>query len=313
MRKILIIGAGLSCSTLVKYLLDHSEKHNWAVRLGDLNKQLAESKINKHPRGEAIEFNVFDTDLLNNEVANADIVISMLPARFHYSVAEACLMHGKNMVTASYVSDSIKNMDQEAKSRNIMMLNEIGVDPGIDHMSAMKVIDEIKGKGGKLITFESNTGGLVAPEYDNNPWKYKFTWNPRNVVVAGQGVAMFLDRGQYKYIPYHQLFKRTEIIQVLDYGDFEVIPNRDSLKYLEVYGLKDVQTMFRGTMRRPGFACAWNSFVRLGLTDDTYVIQGSENITYRDFINSFLPYGHDRTVEEKLSDYLWGKRLKNTN
>ena len=289
---------------MIKYLLDQSESHDWSIRLGDIDLELAKSKIKNHPRGVGFKFDAFNESQREKEIQNADIVISMLPARHHYVVAETCLRNNTHMVTASYVSDAIKGMDKEARQRGVLMLNEIGVDPGIDHMSAMKVIDEIKEMGGKLTIFESNTGGLVAPEYDNNPWNYKFTWNPRNVVVAGQAGAMFRDRGQTKYIPYHQLFKRTEIISVLDYGEFEVIPNRDSLQYIDVYNLANIRTMFRGTMRRPGFACGWHALVQLGATDDTYIVDNSENITNKAFINSFLPYGHDRTVEEKICDYL---------
>jgi len=205
------------------------------------------------------------------------------------------------MVTASYVSNEIRALDKEAKEKGVLLLNEIGVDPGIDHMSAMKIINGIRDKGGKIINFESSTGGLVAPEYDNNPWNYKFTWNPRNVILAGQGVSQFLHNGRFKYIPYHKLFSRTEDVEILDYGKFEIYPNRDSLRYREVYGLKNIQTMFRGTIRRRGYSKAWDIFVQLGLTDDSYIMENSENLTYRLFINSFLHYDAEAAVEEKVA------------
>lgn len=304
MQKILILGAGLSASSLIKYLLNNSEQYNWQIRLGDLSVETAEIKINHHPRGEAFFFNVNDDEQCIAEVQKADIVVSMLPASLHFKVARACVDYGKNMVTASYVSPQIAALDEEAKSKGILILNEIGVDPGIDHMSAMKVIDRVKSEGGKILSFQSSTGGLVAPKYDNNPWNYKFTWNPRNVILAGQGVSMFIKNGTYKYIPYHQLFKRIQRTTVLDYGEFEIYPNRDSLKYREIYGLGKIPSMFRGTMRRPGYARSWNIFVQLGMTDDTYVIEDSENMTYREFVNLFLRYEPSTPVETKLCKYL---------
>ncbi|MCB2197599.1 MAG: saccharopine dehydrogenase NADP-binding domain-containing protein [Bacteroidetes bacterium] len=304
MKKILILGAGLSSSSLIKYLLDHSTEHNWKVRVGDMSLDIAKKKIDNHENGEALEFNVFNEQQRIEEIKNTDVVISMLPARFHHLVAEKCIEFGKHMVTASYVSPEVKSLDKEAKEKGLLLLNEIGVDPGIDHMSAMKVIDEIKAKGGEMVAFKSSTGGLVAPEYDNNPWNYKFTWNPRNVVVAGQSVAQYIDHGKYKFVPYHQLFRRIEKLSILDVGEFEMYPNRDSLSYRKTYGLEDIPTLLRGTLRRPGYSKAWNVFVQLGVTDDSFVIENSEDLTYRDFINLFLPYNTKDSIEQKLCDYV---------
>jgi saccharopine dehydrogenase (NADP+, L-glutamate forming) len=304
MKKILILGAGLSSSSLIKYLLDNSTEHNWKVRVGDMSLEIAKSKINNHENGEAIEFDVFNEQQRIEEIQNADVVISMLPARFHHLVAERCVEFGKHMITASYVSKEVQALNKQAIEKDLLLLNEIGVDPGIDHMSAMKVIDEIREKGGKLLAFKSSTGGLVAPEFDNNPWNYKFTWNPRNVVVAGQSVAQYIDHGKYKFVPYNQLFKRTEKMSILDVGEFEMYPNRDSLSYRETYGLEDIPTILRGTLRRPGYSAGWNVFVQIGATDDTYSIEDSENLTYREFINSFLPYNLEDTVEQKLCDFV---------
>ncbi|MBW1635618.1 MAG: saccharopine dehydrogenase NADP-binding domain-containing protein [Deltaproteobacteria bacterium] len=304
MKKVLILGAGLSTSNLIKYMIDHSEKYDWTIKLGDISLELCEQKVAGHKNGEAFVFDVKNQNQVDLEVKNADLVISMLPAAFHHIVAEACLEHAVNMVTASYVSKEIRAMDQKAKGKGIIMLNEIGVDPGIDHMSAMRVIDRIKEKGGRIIEFESNTGGLVAPKYDNNPWNYKFTWNPRNVVLAGQGNSQFLHNGMYKYIPYNKLFERYERINVLDLGEFEAYPNRDSLGYMSIYGLEDVKTIFRGTIRRPGFSKAWNAFVQLGMTSDDYIFNNSQHATYRQFINSYLPYNVEKPVEQKVAEYL---------
>lgn len=304
MKRILILGAGLSSSSLIKYLLEHSQQYDWKVVIGDLSVDIARKKAANHPNGEGISFDVFNDNQRELEIQKSDIVISMLPARFHHLVANDCVRLGKDMVTASYVSPEIKAMDEKAKAKDIIMLNEIGVDPGIDHMSAMQIIDKIRSKGGNLLAFKSSTGGLVAPESDTNPWNYKFTWNPRNVVLAGQGTAMFIRNGRYKYIPYNKLFSRLESVEIPEYGVFEIYPNRDSLKYRSIYGLEDIPTMFRGTMRRPGFSEAWNVFVQIGITDDTYQMENVEDMTYRIFINSFLPYQKTLSVETKFCNFL---------
>ncbi|WP_438968561.1 saccharopine dehydrogenase family protein [Nonlabens sp.] len=301
MRHILIIGAGKSTGVLVDYLLNKSNEHQLQLTIADKNLQSAQSLSQNHKNATAIELDIFEPEQRKKQISRADIVISMLPARFHIQVAKDCVALHKSMVTASYVSPEMEALDSEVKEKGLVFMNEIGVDPGVDHMSAMKVIDHITNQGGKLLLFESFTGGLVAPEDDNNLWNYKFTWNPRNVVTAGQGgAAKFIQEGKYKYIPYNRLFRRTEFLEVEGYGRFEALANRNSLKYREVYGLEDVLTLYRGTMRRIGFSKAWNMFVQLGMTDDTYVIEGSENMTYRDFVNSFLPYSPTDSVELKM-------------
>jgi len=289
---------------LIKYLLDNAEQENWEVTIGDVDTGQVNKKINGHPRGKALKMDIFDDEQRAREIKNADIVISMLPARFHHLVAKCCVRFGKDMVTASYVSDEVKAMNEEAKEKGIILLNEIGLDPGIDHMSAMRVVDDIKASGAKMLAFRSSTGGLVAPKYDNNPWNYKFTWNPRNVVLAGQGGAVFIRKGMYKHIPYHRLFLRTGRINIDAYGEFEVYPNRDSLKYRGEYHLEDIPTMYRGTIRRPGFARTWNLLVQLGLTDDSFVMEKSEELSNRDFVNTFLRYEVDIPVEKKVAGYL---------
>ena len=230
MKIILILGAGLSSSTLIRYLLENSIENNWQVRVVDQDINLAKRKINQHPNGVALSFNALSSAERMPEIEKADIVISMLPARFHVEVALDCIALKTNLITPSYISPEMKNLDAAAKSAGIVIMNEIGVDPGIDHMSAMKIIHEIKEKGGDLHSFKSYCGGLIAPEYDNNPWNYKFTWNPRNVVVAGQGGAScFIDHNEYKYIPYNRLFGRLMRLSIDGYGDFDGYANRDSL------------------------------------------------------------------------------------
>ena len=305
MNKILLIGAGKSTSSLIDYFKRKASAESLHITIIDKNLDLANSIVGNDTHFELQNIDIFDDTLRYNAIAACDLVISMLPARFHLPVAKDAIKLGKHMVTASYISKELKELDAEIKAKNLVFMNEIGLDPGIDHMSAMRVIDEIKGNGGKMLLFESFTGGLVAPESDDNLWHYKFTWNPRNVVVAGQGgVAKFLHAGQYKYIPYHKLFRRTEFLDVDGYGRFEGYPNRDSLGYQSIYGLENVTTMYRGTMRRVGFSRAWNVFVQLGLTDDTYVMENSENMTKRDFVNAFLPYSPTDSVELKLRQYL---------
>ena len=304
MKNILIIGAGKSSSYVIKYLLEKSNEEKLHLTIGDISIENATKLINNHKNAKAIIFDVFDKNQRENAIKNATIVVSMLPARFHIEVAKDCLKYGKNLVTASYVSPAMKALDKQVKAKELVFMNEIGVDPGLDHMSAMQVIDKIRNKGGKMLLFESFTGGLVAPESDTNLWNYKFTWNPRNVVLAGQGgAAMFIQEGTYKYIPYHKLFRRTEFLKINN-QKFEAYANRDSLKYRETYGLKNIPTMYRGTIRRVGFSRAWYICVQLGMTDDSYSIENSENMSYRDFVNLFLAYSPSDSVELKLRSYL---------
>ncbi len=319
MRKILIIGSGKSTSYLIKYLLDHSQKENLHITIGDINIHNVNKLIGTHQNANAIKLDVFDKNARKSAIQNADIVISMLPARFHIEVAKDCVTYGKNMVTASYINAEMQALDQQVKNKGLVFMNEIGVDPGIDHMSAMQVINRIRSNGGKMILFESFTGGLIAPESDTNLWNYKFTWNPRNVVVAGQGgAAKFIQENAYKYIPYNRLFRRTEFLEVEGFGRFEAYANRDSLKYQSVYGLDHINTLYRGTIRRVGFSRAWNLFVILGMTDDSYIMEDSENMSYRDFVNSYLPYSHSDSVELKFrhalkidqDDIIWDKLLE---
>jgi saccharopine dehydrogenase-like NADP-dependent oxidoreductase len=319
MRNILIIGAGRSASSLIQYLLTKSDAEKLHLTIGDLSIELAQRKTNNHPNATAIQLDITNESQRQAEIQKADIVISMLPAHMHIEVAKDCVIFKKHMVTASYVSDAMQGLDAAAKENNLIFMNEIGLDPGIDHMSAMKVIDEIRDKGGKMILFESFCGGLVAPESDTNLWNYKFTWAPRNVVLAGQGgAAKFIQEGKYKYIPYNKLFRRTEFLMVEGYGKFEGYANRDSLKYRSVYGLDDALTLYRGTIRRVGFSKAWNMFVQLGMTDDSYTMENSETMSFREFTNSFLPYHPTDSVEIKMrlalnieqDDSMWDKLLE---
>ena len=304
MKNILIIGAGKSSSFLIKYLLEKSDEEKLKIIIGDISTVNADKIINNHKNAKSIILDIFNKKQRQEFIEKTDIVISMLPARLHIEVAKDCILFSKHMVTASYVSDEMKALDKAAKEKGLVLMNEIGLDPGIDHMSAMQILDKIRNQGAKMLLFESFCGGLVAPESDNNLWNYKFTWNPRNVVLAGQGgAAMFIQESTYKYIPYHKLFRRTEFLKIND-SNFEAYGNRDSLKYRSVYGLDNIPTMYRGTIRKVGFSRAWNIFVQLGMTDDSYTIEDSENMSYRDFVNLFLAYSPSDSVELKLRSYL---------
>ncbi|MDO9038680.1 MAG: saccharopine dehydrogenase NADP-binding domain-containing protein, partial [Lutibacter sp.] len=297
--------SGQSSSSLITYLLNKSFSENLHITVADVSLELAKSKVNNHQNGTARSLDILNEVERKEAIKNVNIVVSMLPAHLHINVAKDCLEFGKSMVTASYISNEMSALHKEAVEKNLVFMNEIGLDPGVDHMSAMQVIDRIREKGGKMLLFESFCGGLVAPESDDNLWNYKFTWNPRNVVLAGQGgAAKFIQEGTYKYIPYQKLFRRTEILNIDGYGKFEAYANRDSLKYRSVYGLDNILTLYRGTIRRVGFSRAWNVFIQLGMTDDSYTIEDSENMTYRAFTNSFLAYNPFDSVELKLRHYL---------
>ena len=305
LRKILVLGAGKSTSYLLDYFLEKSNTEKLHLTIGDINPAAIPTSIKDHTNCTVMHLDIFKDEDRKKAIMNSDIVVSMLPARFHIKVAEDCVTLEKHLVTASYVSKEIKSLDEKVKDKGLVFMNEIGLDPGIDHMSAMQIIDNIRNQGGKMLLFESFTGGLVAPESDNNLWNYKFTWNPRNVVLAGQGgAAKFIQEGSYKYIPYHKLFRRTEFFEIEGYGKFEGYANRDSLNYRKAYGLHNALTLYRGTMRRVGFSKAWNMFVQLGMTDDSYSIENSKGMSYREFTNLFLPYSPTDSVELKLRHYL---------
>ena len=301
MKNILVIGAGRSASSLIKYLLNHSVKENWNVTVGDVSLDLVIQKTQGHVNARAILFDINNDVQRESEIERADIVISMLPAFMHMNVAKDCIRFKKHLATASYVSKEMKDLDLQAKSAGIILMNEIGLDPGIDHASAMKVIDQIQAKGGELVSFQSFCGGLVAPESNDNPWGYKFSWNPRNVILAGQGTAQFIEDGKYKYIPYNRLFKQICSVHIDGHGTYDAYANRDSLSYRKIYNLENIPTMLRGTLRKPGYCKAWNVFVKLGLTDDTYKVEASETLTYKQLLDAFLPKGQASTKDKLIA------------
>lgn len=291
MKSILVIGAGRSASALISYLLDHAVQHEWNVRVGDTNVQFALDRVGGHASGVGFRFDIMDQTQREEEIQLADLVVSMLPATMHGQVASDCVKFGKHLVTASYVSDTMRGLHDEAVKKGVILLNEVGLDPGIDHMSAMQIIDSIHEKGGELNAFYSYCGGLVAPESNDNPWGYKFSWNPRNVILAGQGTAQYIENSKYKYLPYQRLFAEAKTIEVNGHGAFDAYANRDSLSYRAVYGLENIPTMLRGTLRAEGFCKAWDIFVKLGITDDTWKLKNANELTYAAFVETFLPVG----------------------
>ncbi|MFC0263436.1 saccharopine dehydrogenase family protein [Fontibacter flavus] len=304
MQTILIIGAGKSSTFLIEYLLKTATVKSRTIIVADISKEVADKKIKNHHHAIAAKINLDDAESRKTLVQKSDVVISMLPAFLHPIIAKDCLELGKHFFTASYESEDLRKLQDEINAKGLLFLNECGLDPGIDHMSAMKIIDHEKAMGNEITSFKSYTGGVLAPESEDNPWKYKFTWNPRNVVLAGQGVSRFIRNGKYKYIPYHMLFKRLEKISFEEVGDFDGYANRDSLSYRKIYGLDQIPTLLRGTLRRSGFCQSWDVFVQLGLTDDTFEMDLPQGFSKREFLNSFLPYSETQKVEEKLQEIL---------
>ena len=289
--RLLLLGAGRSASSLIHYLLRHAPTERWFLTVADANPAHLVPVLAAHSEyARAVPFDLSHEAQLDELVAQADVVISMLPAALHLAVAQACVRHGRHLATASYVSPEIRALHEEAVAAGVTLLMECGLDPGLDHMSAMRAIAGIRARGGVITSFKSYCGGLLAPAAEgDNPWKYKFTWNPRNVVLAGQGTAKFLENGHLRFIPYQQLFGRTETLTVPEYGMFEGYANRDSLSYRDPYGLKDIPTILRGTLRRPGYCAAWQALVRLGLTDDSVALGNAETLTWAELVEAYLP------------------------
>jgi len=265
-KKILVLGAGLVSGPLVHYLLDQDE---FEVTVASRTVEKAQALVGDAANGIAKRVDVSDEESLENLIAQADLSISLLPYVYHPLVAKLCVKHKKQMVTASYVKDEMRALDEDAKRAGVILLNEIGVDPGIDHMSAMKVIDHIRNNGGELVSFSSYCGGLPAPDANDNPFGYKFSWSPRGVVLAGKNPARFLKDGEIVDIPGEELFANHWPVEIEGFGTLEGYPNRDSLPYIDTYGIHGVKNMFRGTLRYPGWCETLKKISELGLLDET--------------------------------------------
>lgn len=305
MKQILILGAGLSSTYLIDYVLKHSRAHEWFVTVGDMNLKLARKSIGGHPNGVAIKFDVNDSDMRATHIQKADLVVNMLPPAFQYIVAIDCVHFARPMVSASYQDKRIKRLDMEATRKGVLLLTEMGLDPGIDHMIAMSVIDKIRKRKGKIAGLKSYGGALPAPDSLTNPLKYFITWNPRNVVMAGEHGAQFLDKGQIKMVPFHNLFQYSWPVKVDGVGDMEVYPNRDTLVYQSNFDIKQAATIMRGTIRYPGWCETWLQIVRLGMPNEMLSIPNLPEMTYREFTELFIPMDvNGSSLEQRVANYL---------
>lgn len=302
MKNILLIGAGRSATVLIQYLLNNAAENNWFITVADADINHAQQKIGNHSHGRAAWLDVSKPNDRKDLISRHDIVISLLPVYLHMDVAQDCIKLHKHLVTASYVTKEMYRLGEEAKSLNLIFLGEMGLDPGIDHMSAVQKINEIKAKGAKITAFRSYTGGLVAPESDNNPWRYKISWNPRNVVLAGQGTAQYLEGGKHKYIPYNRLFNSYELVDIQGVGELEMYPNRDSLLYKEAYGIQETPNVIRGTLRQKGYCDAWNAVRKIGLTDNSYPILGSEEMSFHELMEAYVWKSTIGSVKERIAN-----------
>ena len=302
---ILILGAGKSASVLIQYLQLQAVKNDWYIILADGDKQLAEKKWNNAQNGHAIGFDIENDKDRNQYIQDSAIVVSMLPAFLHILVAKDCVHQNKPLFTASYVDENMKALEAEIKAKNLLFLCEMGLDPGIDHMSAMELIHRIQKKGGKITGFKSHCGGLIAPESDNNPWHYKISWNPRNIILAGKAGAVFLEDGKTKQIHYNSLFSEAPIIQVPGYGELSYYPNRNSLSYIDTYQLQGISNFVRTTLRNTQFCKGWDAIIQLGLTSEDIILNECQ-LNIKQWFNQHIKNNHLENLFNslKLNEYL---------
>ena len=302
MKTIFLFGAGKSATVLIDYLLENAISENWKIIVVDADLKLAQSKIGNSPLATAVSFDINDQEERSKHLRSADIVISLLPPSLHIEVAKDCVKHHKNLLTASYTDDDIRKLQPEIEKNKLLFLCEMGLDPGIDHMSAMKIIDEIHDKGGHITLFRSHCGGLVAPESDDNPWHYKISWNPRNIVMAGKSGAYFREDGKEKKMLYEELFVADRIVEVPDIGFLSWYPNRDSSGYTSLYGLEDTKTFIRTTLRHPDFMYGWKNVIDLKLTDETAQYETNGKTLQEAFKEHMDKNGFGEWLDQKLSD-----------
>jgi saccharopine dehydrogenase-like NADP-dependent oxidoreductase len=287
MRTILLFGAGKSSSVLIDYLVKNGPSNNWKLVVADADLALAKTKLQNSKRDSAISIDVQDAEQRTLNIRKADIVISLLPPSLHFLVAKDCVALKKNLLTASYLDDKMESLREEIKSNDLLFLCEMGLDPGIDHMSAKKIIDEIQSSGGKVTSFISHCGGLVAPESDDNPWHYKISWNPKNIVNAGKSGAVFKQDGRVVNLSYTKIFEEKRYVTINTEDIFCWYPNRDSLHYSDAYGLNDCPTLIRTTLRHPDFIYGWKNVVDLKLTDET-IFYETDGRTLMDFFKEHM-------------------------
>lgn len=269
MKTILLFGAGKSATVLIDYLGKCSDENNWQFIVCDASIETAVSKTKNYSSAKAVSIDVNSEEARRELIQHADIVISMMPPSLHFLVAKDCVHFSKNLLTASYLDEKIQTLKDQVKQKGLLFLGEMGLDPGIDHMSAMKLINEIKSKGGKITSFKSHCGGLVSPEDDDNPWHYKITWNPANVVRAGSSGAIFLENNKMVEVAYEDIFKdEKNLVDIPTLFPFAWYANRDSLSYINTYQLQGISTFLRTTLRYPSFCKGWNKLVNMGFTDN---------------------------------------------
>jgi saccharopine dehydrogenase-like NADP-dependent oxidoreductase len=300
MKQVLLFGAGKSATVLIDYLLMNAEKEGWQLVLVDADLKAAEKKIGSSPHGKAVSFDISNEEERGPLVKNAGIVISLMPPALHFLIAQDCIRHKKNLLTASYVDDQMRSLKSEIEENGLLFLCEMGLDPGIDHMSAKKLIDQIHGEGARIISFYSHCGGLIAPESDNNPWHYKISWNPRNVVTAGKAGAIFKKAGEIQELEYKDLFSEKRYVSVPDHEVLCWYPNRDSLSYIPVYGLEECKTFIRTTLRHPDFIYGWNNVIDLNLTDDRQHYDTNGKTMAQLFKEHMDKNGFSEWLEQKL-------------
>ncbi|RYY13794.1 MAG: saccharopine dehydrogenase [Chitinophagaceae bacterium] len=301
MNSILILGAGKSSVYLIEYLIEEARQYEWKIRVADYNIEAARTKTGNSPYAEAIFLDIHDIEARKELIADSTIVISLLPPTLHYFVALDCLELGKHLFTASYIDENIRQLRSEIEEKKLLFLCELGLDPGIDHMSAMQMIDSIREAGGIIHSFKSHCGGLVAPENDDNPWHYKISWNPRNVVLAGQAGAVFKESGEIIHLPYHQLFQPENTVEIPELGELCWYANRNSIPYMELYGLETCHTFLRTTLRYPEFCLGWKNLVDLKLTDET-IRYDTDGMTLQTFFKlHFSQHGFAEWVDKNLT------------
>ena len=301
MKHIVVLGAGKSATCLIEYLIHESGINNWQLTVADGDLQLARSKTKNAAHTNAIELNVENDEARKNLIQHADIVLSLLPPALHFLVAQDCIAFGKNLLTASYVDEKISNLKPEILNKGLLFLCEMGLDPGIDHMSAMKLINSIKKQGGKITSFKSHCGGLIAPESDDNPWHYKISWNPRNIVMAGKSGAAYKENDIIQNMHYEELFDPNRVIEIPELGYFAWYPNRDSLSYIPLYHLEETHSFIRTTLRYPEFCFGWKNVIDLKLTDET-VQYDTDGMTLLQFFQQhFGKYGFSDWIEKQLT------------
>ncbi len=285
MKRILVAGAGKSSTYLIRYLLNHAAKNRWTIVVADSSEKAVLEKIKDHPSAEKAVLNITDEEQRQALVKDADLVVSLMPPHLHIFLAKDCLKFNKNLITSSYISPEMKEMDKDVKNAGLMFMCEMGLDPGIDHMTASQIIHTTQRVAAVITSFKSYCGGLVAPENDNNPWHYKFSWNPRNIVTAGLGGAHYLENNKQVHVPYESIFASTHKVNTNGLGNLAYYPNRDSLRYLDLYDIPDVKTFVRATLRYPDFCKGWQAIINLGLTTDADSLEHGEK-TYLDWVKN---------------------------